>query len=99
MSKLKKVIVGGWIETEFIGTEPQVLKFLSDLKSRQLAAISAEDAKFYVKDAKVVRNASDYSQLIRSYYVPSPDRDRFRDRNCQFGLKIKIEDYVINEYF
>jgi hypothetical protein len=98
MTKRLKVTVTGYINETFVGTEPEVEKFLLELKRRQLEMLAAEDLKLYKSVTfKSKTNHNDNSHLHwRNTEMMNNDysREKFRDRNKDLGLKIKIEPFT-----
>jgi hypothetical protein len=94
----KRLKVTGSINETFIGTEPEVEKFLLELKRRQLEMLSAEDLKLYksvTTKSKTNHNDNGHlhwrnTEMMNNDY----DREKFRGRNKDLGLKIKIEPYT-----
>jgi len=81
-----KVIVTGFVTESFIGSAPDVEKYLSALKSKQMLAMDTADKKIYKK----INN--------ENYYNPSDDRKMFREKYRTYGLTIKIEPHI-NTFF
>lgn len=91
IKNFKKVTVSGWVNEEFTGTDDQVNQYLIGLKRRQELNVSESDLKFYKKDAKTAKPVVNYKLYEKSYTNPSCQREKFREKYAEFGLKIKIE--------
>lgn len=91
---MKKVIVSGYFNETFEGSDKEILRYLSDLKDRQENLLSEQDNKHYqyiTKKEKTchINNAHEHHD-IKKIFLNDFDRLKFRAKNKELGLKIQI---------
>lgn len=91
---MKKVIVTGYFNETFEGTEKDILKYLGELKDRQFSLLSENDQKYYLDLTKNLKtcqfnNAHEHN-AIKTKYLNDYDRLKIREKYKSLGLKIII---------
>lgn len=99
MKKRLKVFVSGFINETFVGTEKEVEIYLTNLKNKQLSCLNSDLLKEYKTFPKAAPLNKFHLQNERLNANDRIDKDSFRAKTKEFGLKIKIQRIEENNEF